>query len=196
MRLSTFSALRRDLEQYGRRVKVKHFVEFESFFETALDHDSGEQLGRFGEIIFRQKILRYCPVKIMFPKKLLWGKSNHKDKEVTPAWLLCYSNQFLHIIPAYEQTVPQITTSSPSHGFYSWSLSLWLYTLEYRNFACYVWTYFSIETPFFLLVDRFLRYLWKDFENQTSTCHFSKEFPCSRENLSTNKKYGMKIQRK
>ncbi len=41
--------------------KSKFLSEFESIFETALDHKSEDQLGTFGEINLHKKISGYCP---------------------------------------------------------------------------------------------------------------------------------------
>ncbi len=38
--------------------------EFKSIFETALDHESEDQLGTFGETTFNKKVSRYCPFKL------------------------------------------------------------------------------------------------------------------------------------
>ncbi len=43
--------------------KVEFLGEFESIFETALDHELENQLGTFGEITLDKKIFRYGPFK-------------------------------------------------------------------------------------------------------------------------------------
>jgi hypothetical protein len=47
-----------------RTLEAKFLGEFESIFETALDHESGDQLGTFGEITLDKKISCYCPLKV------------------------------------------------------------------------------------------------------------------------------------
>ncbi len=46
-----------------RTLEIELLGEFESIFETALVHESGDQLGNFGQITFDKKISRYCPFK-------------------------------------------------------------------------------------------------------------------------------------
>ncbi len=41
--------------QHGRNSEVKFLGKFESIFETAIDHESGDQLGTFGEITLEKK---------------------------------------------------------------------------------------------------------------------------------------------
>ncbi len=41
-----------------RTLEVEFLGEFESIFETALVHESGDQLGTFGEITLDKKISR------------------------------------------------------------------------------------------------------------------------------------------
>ncbi len=49
--------------QRGRTLEIKFLGELEFIFETALDHESGDQLGTFGEITLDKKISCYCPFK-------------------------------------------------------------------------------------------------------------------------------------
>ncbi len=44
-----------------RHKKVEFLGGFKSIFEIALDRESGDQLGTFGEITLDKKISRYCP---------------------------------------------------------------------------------------------------------------------------------------
>jgi hypothetical protein len=39
----------------GRTLEIKYLGEFESIFETALDHESGDQVGTFGDITLDKK---------------------------------------------------------------------------------------------------------------------------------------------
>jgi hypothetical protein len=49
-----------NLPQWPIALEVEFFAEFESIFETALYHESEDQLGTFGEITLDKKISRYC----------------------------------------------------------------------------------------------------------------------------------------
>jgi hypothetical protein len=51
---------------------VEYLGEFESIFETTLDHISAGQLPTFGEVILDRKISRYCPLKILKIKNKLY----------------------------------------------------------------------------------------------------------------------------
>ncbi len=46
-----------------KTLKVEFFGEFESIFETSLDHESEDQLGSFGEITLDKIISSYSPFK-------------------------------------------------------------------------------------------------------------------------------------
>ncbi len=50
-----------------RTLEVEFLGEFESILENALEYESGDQLGYFGEITLDKKISRYCPFKIENP---------------------------------------------------------------------------------------------------------------------------------
>jgi hypothetical protein len=48
-----------------KTLEVEFFCEFESIFETALDHESEDQLGSFSAITLDKKISRYCPLNLI-----------------------------------------------------------------------------------------------------------------------------------
>jgi hypothetical protein len=56
-----------------RTLEVEFLGEFESIFENALAYESGDQLGRFGEITLDKKISRYCPFKVRKERKILFS---------------------------------------------------------------------------------------------------------------------------
>ncbi len=47
-----YNPIRRSSPQRGKTLKVEYLGEFESIFEIALDHESGDLIGSFGEITF------------------------------------------------------------------------------------------------------------------------------------------------
>ncbi len=49
--------------QHRKTLEVEFLGEFEYKFETALDQESEDLLGTFGEIILDKKISRYCLFK-------------------------------------------------------------------------------------------------------------------------------------
>jgi hypothetical protein len=57
------SKIRRSGPWRGKTLEVKFLGEFEPKFETALDQESEDLLGTFGEITLDRKISRYCLFK-------------------------------------------------------------------------------------------------------------------------------------
>ncbi len=55
------SLLNAGFNYYALRNELEFPSEFESIFETALDHEHEDQLGTYGEINLDKKISRCCP---------------------------------------------------------------------------------------------------------------------------------------
>ncbi len=57
------SKIRHSGPSCGNTLEVEFLREFKSIFQTALDHESKDQLGTFGKITLDKQISRYCFLK-------------------------------------------------------------------------------------------------------------------------------------
>jgi hypothetical protein len=60
-------------------LKVKYLKEFEFMFETALDHESGDQLGTVGKTTLDEKISCACPFR--FSESVMYYRRYYSQNE-------------------------------------------------------------------------------------------------------------------
>ncbi len=80
--------IRRSGPLRGKTLEVEFLGEFESISETALDHESEDPLGTFGEITLDNNISRYSPFKNK--KSLTTGNGAIRFATLAHHWIMVY----------------------------------------------------------------------------------------------------------